>query len=208
MKKFKTEQENFWAGKFGEQYIKRNISNELIASNINLFGKILNNCSKVNSVIEYGANAGLNLIALKSLLPDAVMDAVEINAKAVKELKKLNWVNVHNDSLLNFKTAKKYDFSFTKGVLIHINPEYLPKAYNLLYKTSKKYICIIEYYNPSPVSINYRGEPDKLFKRDFAGEMLNIYSDLRLVDYGFVYHGDLQFPQDDLTWFLLEKRNK
>jgi hypothetical protein len=35
--------------------------------------------------------------------------------------------------------------------------------------------------------------------------MLNKYPDLQLVDYGFVYHGDANFPQDDVTWFLLEK---
>jgi spore coat polysaccharide biosynthesis protein SpsF len=27
-----------------------------------------------------------------------------------------------------------------------------------------------------------------------------------LVDYGFAYHRDPNFPQDDITWFLLEKR--
>ena len=62
-----------------------------------------------------------------------------------------------------------------------------------------------EYYNPKPVSINYRGHKDKLFKRDFAGEIMNKYKSLKLVDYGFVYHGDGSFPQDDLTWFLLKK---
>ena len=37
------------------------------------------------------------------------------------------------------------------------------------------------------------------------GEMLDRYSDLHLVDYGFVWRRDV-FAQDDLTWFLLEKR--
>jgi len=31
------------------------------------------------------------------------------------------------------------------------------------------------------------------------------FNDLRLVDYGFAYHGDSNFPQDDITWFLMEK---
>jgi hypothetical protein len=44
------------------------------------------------------------------------------------------------------------------------------------------------------------------FKRDFAGEIMDRFPDLRLVDYGFVYHRDPQFPQDDFTWFLMEKR--
>ena len=28
---------------------------------------------------------------------------------------------------------------------------------------------------------------------------------LQLIDYGFQYHGDHNFPQDDITWFLMEK---
>ncbi len=72
--------------------------------------------------------------------------------------------------------------------------------------TGSKYICIAEYYNPSPVEISYRGHTGKLFKRDFAGEMLDAYDDLALLDYGFAYHRDPNFAQDDITWFLLGKR--
>ena len=97
---------------------------------------------------------------------------------------------------------------FIKGVLIHINPKYLDLVYKKLYNTSKKYILIAEYYNPTPVEINYRGHEGKLFKRDFAGEMMDKYSNLKLVDYGFSYHRDNNFIQDDITWFLLEKGTK
>ena len=62
-----------------------------------------------------------------------------------------------------------------------------------------------EYYNPSPISIEYRGHSNKLFKRDFCDEMLDLYQDLKLKDYGFIYQRDKMFPQDDITWFLLEK---
>ena len=74
-----------------------------------------------------------------------------------------------------------------------------------LYEKSEKYICINEYYNPTPVKINYRGHDDRLFKRDFCGEMLDKYNDLKLVDYGFGYKNDPVFQQDDMTWFLLQK---
>ena len=73
--------------------------------------------------------------------------------------------------------------------------------------TSNRYICIAEYYNPTPVEINYRGHQGKLFKRDFAGEILDKFHDLQLLYYGFIYHRDHQFPQDDVNWFLLEKVN-
>lgn len=56
------------------------------------------------------------------------------------------------------------------------------------------------------MTIPYRGHEQRLFKRDFAGEMLDAYPDLRLVDYGFVYRRDPVFPADDLTWFLMEKK--
>ena len=67
------------------------------------------------------------------------------------------------------------------------------------------YPFLAKYYSPTPVSISYRGHKDRLFKRDFAGELLDKYSDLKLVDYGFLYHRDYYFQKDDLTWFLLEK---
>ena len=67
----------------------------------------------------------------------------------------------------------------------------LTDVYKKLYTVSTRYILVAEYYNPSPVSINYRGHSDKLFKRDFAGEMLDTFPDLRLVDYGFAYHRDV-----------------
>jgi spore coat polysaccharide biosynthesis protein SpsF len=55
--------------------------------------------------------------------------------------------------------------------------------------------------------VSYRGHADRLFKRDFAGEMMDMYPDLFLVDYGFAYRRDPSFPQDDISWFLMEKRS-
>jgi len=81
----------------------------------------------------------------------------------------------------------------------------LNDVYTRLYNFSDKYICIAEYYNPTPVKISYRGHDNRLFKRDFAGELMNKYPDLELVDYGFHYHKDPVFPQDDITWFLMKK---
>ena len=31
------------------------------------------------------------------------------------------------------------------------------------------------------------------------------FPSLRLVDYGFFYHNDNNYPVDDINWFLLEK---
>lgn len=207
--KYKTEQENFWSGEFGDKYIERNDGKKILASNIALFSQILENTTKVRSVIEFGANIGLNLKAIKQLIPNVECSAVEINHKAAEILKAeqdfLDDSCVFEESILNFEAKCKYDFVLIKGVLIHINPNELESVYQKLYETSEKYICIAEYYNPSPVSINYRGNEDRLFKRDFAGEFMDRYPDVSLVDYGFKWHRDNNFAQDDITWFLLRK---
>jgi spore coat polysaccharide biosynthesis protein SpsF len=203
--RFATEQEDFWAGQFGDEYTQRNVGAHWVASNIALFAKVLARTEKVGSVLELGANLGLNLQALRQLLPEADFSAVEINARAVSQLKKLGGITVHHASILDFLPSEPADLVLIKGVLIHLNPDKLPQVYDLMHAASSRYICLAEYYNPSPVAIPYRGHPDRLFKRDFAGELLKRHPDLRLVDYGFVYHGDPNHPQDDLTWFLLEK---
>ncbi|MDR3560137.1 MAG: pseudaminic acid biosynthesis-associated methylase [Negativicutes bacterium] len=205
MKKFKTDQEEFWAGQFGDEYVGRNHGQQFIASNMALFSRILSRTRGVQSVIEFGANIGLNLIAMRNLSPSMELSAIEINACAVEQLNGLGDVKVYPQSILDFECDYQRDLALIKGVLIHINPESLPQVYDLLYQTSKRYICIAEYYNPTPVEVTYRGHAGKLFKRDFAGEMLKRFSGLQLVDYGFVYHGDPNFPMDDETWFLLEK---
>lgn len=208
MKNFKTEQEKFWAGEFGNEYIKRNNSEKLISSNTALFSKILSNTTGIKSVIEFGSNIGLNLIAIRKLIPDIELSGVEVNSNAAMTLKDIDNIKVYEQSIIDYKTDYKRDLSLIKCVLIHINPDLLADVYEILYNSSNRYVCVAEYYNPKPTEIEYRGHTGKLFKRDFAGEMLDRYKDLTLVDYGFVYHRDCNFPQDDITWFLLEKQNR
>jgi len=203
---FKTDQEKFWAGTFGDQYIQRNQSELLLASNISFFSKAIAQTSGVKSVIEFGANIGMNLKALSLLLPESELFAVEINCSAANQLKKtIPEKNISNTSILDFLPQNQCDLSLIKGVLIHINPEELHTVYEKLINSTRKYLLVAEYYNPSPVAIDYRGHSDRLYKRDFAGEIMEQYSEMKLIDYGFVYHKDPNFPQDDVTWFLLEK---
>jgi len=208
MNNFKTHQEQFWAGDFGDAYISRNQGDELLASNLSFFSNALKRTDKISSCLEFGANIGMNLKAIKLLYPNIAIKAIEINKEAAGELSNnIGSTNVFEGSIFDYPVEKKADLTLIKGVLIHINPEMLQTVYEKLYQASRKYILIAEYYNPTPVSINYRGHDDKLFKRDFAGEMLEKFSDLKLIDYGFAYRRDVVFPQDDITWFLMEKSN-
>lgn len=206
MTAFQTEQEAFWAGEFGDQYINRNPSEKEMGARMALFAKIMARTTEVKSAIEFGANIGNNLKVLHQMFPSLELAAVEINDKAVESLSEWGKAQVYHRSILEFEPVRQYDLSFLSGVLIHINPEMLPQVYDRLFQASSRYLCCIEYYNPSPVEISYRGHSGKLFKRDFAGEIMDHCPGLRLLDYGFVYHRDPTFPLDDLTWFLMEKQ--
>lgn len=202
----KTAQEQFWAGSFGSDYIGRNRSEQLLASNLAFFSSALRRAGALESCVELGANIGMNLRALKLLYPAIGCSAVEINADAALELGKLlDEKNVFNGSIADWTPSSPVELALIKGVLIHLNPELLPLAYDRLYAASSRLILVAEYYNPVPVTIAYRGHDDRLFKRDFAGEMLDRFPDLRLIDYGFCYRRDPAFPQDDISWFLMEK---
>ena len=204
---YRTAQEAFWAGDFGNEYIGRNVSEQLLASNLALFSRALTQTNSLGSCVEFGANVGMNLRALKLLYPGQEQAAVEINASAVQVLRKtLAPENVFHESVLDFAPARQYDLVLIKGVLIHIDPAQLTRVYDALHKAASRYLLVCEYYNPSPVAIEYRGHANRLFKRDFCGELMERFPDLRLGDYGFVYRHDPNFPQDDITWFLMEKR--
>jgi pseudaminic acid biosynthesis-associated methylase len=204
-----TPQEEFWSGSFGTEYISRNNSDQLLASNLNFFARSLRQAGKINSCLEFGANIGMNLKALQLLYPGMQSKAVEINADAARILaEEIGMDNVYTGSIFDYPVKGEVDLALIKGVLIHINPHKLDVVYEKLYQASRRYILACEYYNPSPVDIPYRGHADRLYKRDFAGELMDKYRDLHLLDYGFAYRRDPAFPQDDITWFLMEKNTR
>ena len=199
-------QEEFWKGAFGDEYHKRNEGR--IESNMHLFNFIMD-CNEMGptSVVEFGAGTGQNLIALKHLLPDIETIGVEINLQAIAAMQDCDQINVTiTSSIQEFKPEFTADLVLTKGLLIHLAPEDLPKAYEVLHACTDEWLLVCEYYCPVPRAINYRGNSGKAWARDFAGEILDTYADLELKDYGFVYNRG-EFPQDDLHWFLMQKKS-
>jgi len=215
-----SEQECFWAGEFGNDYTARNCGDKIVENNIDFFSNALTKCGEIKSILEIGCNNGMNLMALEYIMPFATKTGIDVNAQALYdlsnnfEIRELDQPKTYKEGILGFSPKKvnddcsveqeTYELVVTKGLLIHCSPDHMCEIYEKLYTLTSRYILIAEYYNPTPVSIPYRGYGNKLFKRDFAGEMLAKYSDLKLIDYGFVYHLD-KYPQDDVTWFLLGK---
>jgi spore coat polysaccharide biosynthesis protein SpsF len=61
-----------------------------------MFSEILSHTVSVRSVIEFGTNIGFNLQAIKQILPDVELSAIEINRQAVTELERLTNIKVYN----------------------------------------------------------------------------------------------------------------
>jgi len=204
---YKTEQEAFWAGQFGDEYRERcALKPELVAARTACMARMLRKAAPVGSALEIGCNIGLNLVALKNVSPATQLSAIEINAESAKQANALGIAKVETASVLDYTPPRTFDLTMICGVLIHLNPEVLPQVYDVLFNASNKHILLFEYYNPTPVEVNYRGHEGRLFKRDWAGEMLDRFEgQLALKDYGFFYHRDPISWSDDGTWFLLEK---
>jgi spore coat polysaccharide biosynthesis protein SpsF len=144
---FKTDQEHFWAGKFGTEYIQRNQGDTLLASNLAFFAKALHAARRTTSVLEFGANIGMNLKALKLLYPVQEQYGIEINADAAKELAKVIPADhVYHTSILDFAPTTTYDIVLIKGVLIHINPDMLPLVYEKLVAACGKYLLVTQQF--------------------------------------------------------------
>lgn len=198
-----TEQEQFWQGEFGNEYTHRN--EVLPTARKPFFEAILSKTNGIQSICEFGANKGHNLQAIHELNAELNLTGVELNEIAFEQLKQLPFVDAAYSSIQDFQPKTSFDLIFTCGVLIHINPDDLLLVYDKIYRSSKKYILINEYYNPSPVELEYRGHSGKLFKRDFAGELLDQFSqDLIVIDYGFLWKR-VTPVWDNTTWFLLKK---
>jgi pseudaminic acid biosynthesis-associated methylase len=199
--------DDFWAGEFGTEYAKRN-NESLDRNKREMFYGILPKGEPwayvCNKIVEYGCSSGGNLRAIAAVFPWSKLYGCEINPKAVEMARELGTpAEITRASIFDYQPPGVCDLALSAGLLIHIHPDRLPDAYEALYRATRKYILLIEYYNPTPVEIPYRGHAGRLWKRDFAGEMMDRYG-LQLEDYGFIYHRD-EYPQDDVTWFLLEK---
>ncbi len=210
------EQTEYWAGQAGNEYTERHkITDAMITRQRKFFERIITPtmAKEITSVMELGCNRCANLAAIQAILgfntPERslLFRGLEINSEAVKNAQALGW-NVQLASVLEYVPGPEevFDLVLTKGILIHIRPTSLPRVYSNIYRMAKRYIILAEYYAPKVEMIEYHGEKNRLWRGPHAEHMLQTYSDLHLVNYGFVSKLD-QYPQDDITWWLLEKRN-
>lgn len=80
---------------------------------------------------------------------------------------------------------------------------HLERSCREIYRVASKYIVCNEYFAAKPEEISYRGHTGRLFKRDFGGSWLDLYSDLIVMDYGFEWWRATGVG--DSTWWVFRK---
>ena len=115
------EQEEFWKNNFGNEYFSRkNNNHSSVDKRTSEFEIYLKSTENITSVLEFGANIGLNLMVLKSLIPDLSLNAVEINLSAVQELQKIvPKENIYTGSFTDF-TSKTNLILLSREVFLYI----------------------------------------------------------------------------------------
>jgi pseudaminic acid biosynthesis-associated methylase len=198
-----------WRGKFGRAYIERNLATpERVEQRARAFSTILAQIEEAppTSIVEVGANVGLNLRALQSLLT-ADLFAVEPNGKAREVLIADGVLPASQvfDGAANEMPLKdaSVDMVLTSTVLIHVPDETLEASYREIFRVAKQYILCLEYFSPDPVTVHYRGRDDMLFKRDYGSLWLDWYPTLEFIADGFFWKRTTGL--DNVNWWLFRK---
>ena len=89
-------------------------------------------------MLELGCNVGLNLVALSLIDSSISLSGVELNQEAANFAVNKKVATIYQQTIVEpFDLEPTYDLTFTKTVLIHINPDKLPVVYENLVKHSK-----------------------------------------------------------------------
>lgn len=205
---FHSAQEQYWAQEAAQAYIARNSSFDHHQGSQAWRTMLAKADQPIDSFLECGCNIGRNLSQLALAQPQAKPSVIEISAPAFDFVtRQHDLVHAFNGPILDADLpATSFDLVFTMGVLIHIQPDQLLATMARMHAWSSRYILMGEYFSRTPVMLEYHGQQDRLFKRDF-GRLFADSFDVEVKDCGFLWDREYAAAGfDDITWWLFEKR--
>ena len=188
--------EEFWAGKFGNEYLERNQVNW--QERAPFWQSAVEYCAPATA-LEVGCNRGHNLQAIQSVDSSIELYGVDVNATAVEEARQQGF-EVQCTSAVTIAglfDPGSIDLVFTCGMLIHVAPEDLDSVMRAIVATSGRYVLAVEYAADQEEEIEYRGHAGKLWKRPFG----KLYEQLGLKLLSVGEAGGF----DECVYWLLEK---
>lgn len=182
-------QEQLWAGNFGDQYTKRCRVDWWARTSF--WARVIAQ-TRPREAVEFGCNAGWNLMAVRALGWKIKLRGVEINPVAA---------HLAREAGFEIGNLEPADLIFTVGVLIHIAPENIEATMQAIAERARRHVVAVEYEHSFEQAVEYRGERDQLWKRPYGG-MYQKHG-LTLIEQ---WQADEAFDNGRCTAWLLEKR--
>jgi len=192
-----------WTSEFGRSYTDRNTmtADEMDAAFATQFG--LRKSAIYHELVgpgrlptgralEVGCNIGLQLELLAKANPALELHGVEPQEYARERARaRLPRMHFHAGDAFRLPFPDgAFDLVFTHGVLIHIDPEHLPRALAEIARVSARYVLCHEYYARETVAIRYHGQEGLLWKTNFAERYREVAPALREVAVRFYPYSD------------------
>lgn len=193
--------EQLWEGEFGDSYVERN---RMAGNTREPFWQQVMSEFEIRTVLEVGCNIGANLRWIAALIPPQHVYGVDINLKALSELRRsLSDVNsVWSPAReLPFRD-RQFDLVFTMGVLIHQPETTLRLVTSEIVRCSHRYVLCGEYFAEQTTEVPYRDQSGALFKRNYGRIYQELFPELRLLHQGFLKRDE---GWDNITYWMFEK---
>ena len=145
-------QADAWTNAHGMKYVVHHLKEDWQKSRVEKWRQILSHFPDATSCFEIGCNIGTNLRTIRHCRPEAVVSGLEINPYAALEAEKISNGDVFLGEIAShdFK-HEQYDLVFSRGVLIHINPDKIEEVITKMISAASKYLLIWENYSPAYV---------------------------------------------------------
>lgn len=192
---------DLWCGPFGDSYTARN-TRATIQARKDMWACMLP--SGVESILEVGANVGLNLEAISSLT-NAELYACEPNDSArglLSSVLEVDHIRSDTADRLGWPDGHA-DLVFTSGVLIHVPPDKLEASLKEINRVSSRYVICGEYFAPSEEMVPYRGHDNALWRRDYGSLFMDACPDLHPL--GTLFAWKRTTGLDNLTFWIFQK---
>ena len=192
-----TGQTEAWLSDFGRSYTDRNPKNidemdqtyrrEFGVSRSQLNSEFIHSLDRSIRILEVGSNVGAQLDGL-ARMGFTDLTGVELQAYAIERAEALLPAAhfIEGSALdLPFEDGA-FDLVFTSGVLIHISPDNLDTVLGEIHRCSSRFIWRFEYFADQLTAVPYRGQDNLMWKGDYRGRYLQLFSDLSPVSDRFV----------------------
>lgn len=193
--------EQLWSGGFGDDYVDRN---RAAGDRRGPFWQEVLTQFTVQNVLEVGCNIGANLRWIVSYVSPQNVFGVDINLKALSELRRtFPQLNILWSPAREMPFRDKwFDLVFTIGVLIHQPESTLPLVMSEIVRCSRRYLLCGEYFAEQTTEVPYREQRGVLFKRNYGRIYQELFPELQLRKQGFLSRNE---GWDDVTYWVFEK---